>query len=96
MLYSKGIAPMSDTIVDLAPRVTAVEPLPEYVLRVTFATGEVRRVDCRPFLDKGIFQRLKDVAEFCRIEPINNGGGVGWASGADLSRDTLYATGEAV
>ena len=87
---------MSDTVVDLAPRVTEVEPLAGYALRVTFATGEVRRVDCRRFLDKGVFQRLKDEDEFRRVEPINNGGGIGWSSGADLSRDTLYVTGEPV
>ena len=87
---------MSETVVDLAPRVTEVEPLTGYALRVTFATGEVRRVDCRPFLDKGVFQRLKDEGEFRRVQPINNGGGIGWESGADLSRDTVYATGEPV
>lgn len=84
---------MSDTIIDLAPRVNGVEPLTGYALRVTFVTGEVRHVDCRPFLDKGVFQRLKDEDEFRRVNPINNGGGIGWASGADLSRDTLYAVG---
>ncbi len=87
---------MSETVVDLAPRVTHVEPLAGYVLRVTFATGEVRRVDCRPFLDKGVFRRLQDENEFRLVQPINNGGGIGWASGADLSRDTVYATGEPV
>lgn len=87
---------MSDTVVDLAPRVTEVEPLADYALLVTFATGEVRRVDCRRFLDKGVFQRLKDEDEFRRVEPINNGGGIGWASGADLSRDTVYVIGEPV
>lgn len=84
---------MPETITKLAPRVTRVEALGGYSLRVTFATGEVRRVDCRPFLDKGVFRRLKDEAEFRRVQPINNGGGVGWESGADLSRDNLYAKG---
>ena len=87
---------MPDTVVDLAPRVTGVESLADYTLRVTFATGEVRRVDCRPFLNKGVFQRLRDEDEFRRVQPINNGGGIGWESGADLSRDTVYATGEPV
>ena len=87
---------MPGTVVDLAPRVTRVEPLKGYVLRVTFATGEVRCVDCRPFLDKGVFRRLKDEDEFRRVQPINGGGGIGWESGADLSRDTVYVTGEPV
>lgn len=87
---------MLNAIVDLAPRVTEVEPLTGYALRITFATGEVRRLDCRSFLDKGVFQRLRDEDEFRRVQPINNGGGIGWESGADLSRDTVYATGEPV
>ncbi|WP_420454506.1 DUF2442 domain-containing protein [Rubrivirga sp.] len=78
----------------LAPRVERVEPLAEYALRVTFVTGEVRRVECRPFLEKGVFRRLKDEDEFRRVEPINGGGGIGWASGADLSRDTAYSVGK--
>ena len=78
----------------LAPRVTRVEPLDGYALRVTFASGEVRRVECRPFLAKGVFRRLEDVAEFRRVRPINGGSGIGWESGADLSRDKLYLVGE--
>ena len=80
----------------LVPRVTSVEPVADYALCVTFATGEVRRLDCRPFLGKGVFRRLEDEAEFRRVEPINGGGGIGWASGADLSRDTVFAAGEPV
>ena len=87
---------MPETAVALAPRVTQVEPLANYALRVTFASGEVRRVDCRPFLDRGVFRRLMDEDEFRCVAPINGGGGVGWASGADLSRDTVYAVGEPV
>lgn len=87
---------MPETVVDLAPRVTRVEALAGFALRVTFATGEVRRVDCRPFLDKGVFRLLKDEGEFRRVGLINGGGGVGWESGADLSRDTVYGVGEPV
>ena len=87
---------MPETLVALAPRITHVDALDGHTLRLTFATGEVRRVDCRPFLDKGVFRCLTDEREFRRVEPINGGGGIGWASGADLSRDTLYAVGEPV
>ena len=84
---------MTETTLTLAPRITHVEALDVYALQITFATGEVRRVDCRRFLDKGVFRRLLDVDEFARVEPINGGGGIGWASGADLSRTTLYRAG---
>ncbi|MEL6770397.1 MAG: DUF2442 domain-containing protein [Bacteroidota bacterium] len=77
----------------LAPRIERVEPLDGYLLRVTFATGEVRRFDCTPLLDRGVFRPLRDAVAFRRVQPINDGGGIGWASGADLSRDTVYAAG---
>ena len=77
----------------LAPRVERVEALDGYALRVTFVTGEVRRLDCRPLLDSGVFLRLTDEDEFRRVRPVNGGSGIGWASGADLSRDAAYALG---
>ena len=79
----------------LAPRIRGVEPVGGHVLRVTFASGEVRRLDCRPFLDRGVFRALRDEAEFRRVTPINGGSGIGWPSGADLSRDTAYRCGQA-
>ncbi|MEM6326070.1 MAG: DUF2442 domain-containing protein [Bacteroidota bacterium] len=87
---------MTETRTALAPRVLRVEPLSGFALRVTFATGEVRRVECRPFLDKGVFRLLKEVGEFERARPVNGGGGIGWPSGADLSRDTVYAVGKPI
>ena len=88
--------------VPMSPRVTAVEPIEDdvaagrYMLRVTFETGEVKRFDCTGYLDKGVFRALKDRSAFRRVEPVHGGGGIGWASGADLSRDTLYAKGQNV
>ena len=40
-----------------------------------------------------VFAPLRHPDEFEKIEVINNGGGVEWACGADLSRDTLYLRG---
>ncbi len=85
---------MTKTPTALAPRVTHVETLPGHVLRVTFASGEVKRVDCRPFLDMGVFQKLRDEHEFRRVTTVNGGGGIEWGSGADLSRGKLYLVGE--
>ncbi len=87
---------MPDTLIALAPRILSVLPLDDYALSVAFASGETRRVDCRPFLKKGVFRALNDLSEFRQVEVINGGGGVGWTSGADLSRDTLYHVGELI
>ena len=93
---SAPTAPPRPARAKLAPRVVGTEPLDGHALLVTFATGETRRVDCRPFLGKGVFRVLEDEAAFRQVRPVNGGGGVGWASGADLSRDTVYAAGEPV
>jgi len=85
---------MAETLTSLAPRVTEVVPVEGHALWVTFASGEVRRVDCRPFLDKGVFRRLQDEREFERVRPTESGGGIEWPSGADLSRSKLYLVGE--
>lgn len=80
----------------MAPRVTAVQPLDASRLRVTFETGETKHFDCSPYLDKGVFRALAEREAFSQVRVVEEGGGVGWDSGADLSRDTLYAKGTPV
>ena len=71
----------------LAPRVTAVEAVDGRTVRVTFEDGEVR--DVTPVLERGVFQRLRDPERFAEVEVVE-GGGIEWASGADLSANRLY------
>lgn len=61
----------------LSPLVEHVEALAGHELLVTFVTGEVRRVDCSAFLERGVFKGLEDETAFRRVEPINGGGGIG-------------------
>lgn len=74
-------------------RVTAVEPLDDARLRVTFADGTSGDVDLRRFLDSGsvngtIFEPLRDPAFFrqVRVEL----GVPTWPNGADLAPDAMY------
>jgi hypothetical protein len=48
--------------------VTAVRVLRPYVLEVTFDNGVCKRVDLSSYLDKGVFQRLRDPDVFARAE----------------------------
>ena len=70
------------------PRVKAVEPQPDYTLTVTFANGEVKRFDVKPYLSIGIFQELKDMSVFNSVKPCL--GSVQWQGGQDFCPDTLY------
>ncbi len=70
------------------PKVTTVRPNPDYTITLTFANGEVRRFDVKPYLDKGIFQELKDLRNFNTVKSFL--GSIQWQSGQDFCPDTLY------
>jgi len=70
------------------PRVQAVKPNPDYTITLVFTNGEVRRFDVKPYLNKGIFQELKDKGVFNSVRPLL--GSVQWQNGQDFCPDTLY------
>ncbi len=76
------------------PRVKNVKPNPDYTLLITFANGESRLFDMKPYLDKGIFRELKNAALFNSVRVCL--GSVEWQNGQDLCPDTLYEGSEIV
>ncbi len=74
------------------PHVKNVRPLDDYELEVSFENGELRRFDVKPYLGRGIFVRLRDLALFREVRVI--AGSIEWPGGLDLSYDTLYVDGQ--
>ena len=70
------------------PYVKSVRPQENYCLLLTFENGEKRIFDLKPYLDKGVFTRLKNVALFKTARVVS--GSVEWHGEIDLSYDTLY------
>ncbi len=70
------------------PRVTDVHPNADYTLTLTFANGEVRVFDVKPYLSAGIFRELQDKAHFNSVRVFL--GSVQWQGGQDFCPDTLY------
>ena len=70
------------------PYITAVQPLENYELLLTFANGEQRIFDTKPYLDKGVFKRLRERSTFLGARVV--AGSVEWPGEIDLSYDTLY------
>ena len=70
--------------------VTAVEPLPGFVLRLTFENGEVRRFSMSRLLarEATVFTPLRRVALFRQVFIEN--GTVRWPGGADIDPELLY------
>ncbi len=70
------------------PYVKSVKPQEDYRLLLTFENGEKRVFDLKPYLEKPVFRRLKDIALFQTAKVVS--GSVEWQGDVDLSYDTLY------
>ena len=70
------------------PRVRNVRPLPNYRLEIEFESAEIREFDLTPYLERGVFRELKDIAYFSRVQV--SMGSIQWPHGQDLCPDTLY------
>ncbi len=70
------------------PYVVQVYPRDDYRLEIEFENGEQRVFDVKPYLSRGIFIRLQNLAVFRAARVV--AGSVEWPGGLDLSYDTLY------
>ena len=68
--------------------ITAVKPLAEYKLELTFENSELRIFDLRPYLNTGIFKQLQDKSIFNSVHLSFDT--VEWSNGADLDPEVLY------
>jgi len=70
------------------PTVTTVRPLANHQLLLRFSNGEARVFDLSPYLELGVFRRLRAISAFAGARVV--AGSVEWQGGIDLSYDTLY------
>ncbi len=68
--------------------VTEVKPLEDYQLLLTFENGKKRIFDMKPYLDKGVFQELKDEKMFRTVRVSFDS--IEWANQADIDPEVLY------
>jgi hypothetical protein len=60
----------------------------DYQLEIEFSNGEVRLFDAKPYLEKGVFQALKDPARFRQAYVAFDT--VCWPGNLDIAPETLY------
>jgi Protein of unknown function (DUF2442) len=77
-------------------RVTAVEPLEGFRLRLTFTDGLIREVDLSRDLWGPMAEPLQDPAYFRQVEVDPELGTVAWPNGYDLDPDVLHGDHEPV
>lgn len=78
------------------PRITAVEPLNRFRLRLTFTDGLVREVDLSGDLWGPMAEPLQDPDYFAQVSVDSELGTVVWPNGYDLDPDVLHGDYEPV
>ena len=70
-------------------RVQAVEPLEDFVVRITFKDGVQKEIDLRKFLRGEIFEQIRTNPEMFRSVKVIDAT-IGWDNGADIDPNVLY------
>lgn len=72
----------------MRPAVISVECEDDYVLSVSFDTGEHGLLDMKPYLSFGVFRKIKDPDMFRTVHVSFDA--IAWESGADLDPEFVY------
>lgn len=73
-------------------RIIEVKALNDYKILVIYQNGEKRIKDMKPYLEKGVFKKLKDEEFFNSVKV--SFGTVSWGDAIDLCADSIYETSE--
>ena len=71
-------------------KIIEVKPLDDYMILLTFSNNEKRIKDMKPYLDKGVFKKLKDKDFFNTVHVSFDT--ISWDDEIDLCADVLYET----
>ena len=71
-------------------KIVSVEPLDDYRILLTFSNNEKRIKDMKPYLDKGVFKKLRDKNFFNSVHISFDT--ISWDDEIDICPDTLYET----
>ncbi len=71
------------------PSVVKVVPNDDFTLAIAFDNGEEGILDVRPYLDFGVFQRIRDHEHFRRVRVAFDT--IAWDCGVDLDPEFAYA-----
>ena len=73
-------------------QVTEVKPEENYSLELKFSDGQRRLLDMKPYLDMGVFNRLKDMRAFKTVRISFDT--VEWDCGVDLDPEFVFEKSE--
>ncbi len=70
-------------------RITAVEPLEAFRVRLNFEDGTQKEIDLDPYLRGPVFEPIRSDPAVFRAVKIE-GATIAWPNGADIDPDVLY------
>lgn len=70
------------------PAVIDVHPQDNFILHLAFDNGETGLLDMKPYLEFGIFSRIKHPDSFAKVKVSFDT--IEWESGADLDPEFVY------
>ncbi len=76
------------------PAVKEVRPGIDFTLLLTFDNGDKRKFDMKPYLEKGIFRELNDVAKFNTVHVSFDT--IEWENEADFDPEVLFTKSEKI
>jgi hypothetical protein len=72
-------------------RISAVEPLDGFRVRLQFTDDSCREIDLEPFLHGPVFEPIRENEEVFRSAKVDRRlGTICWSNGADIDPDVLY------
>jgi hypothetical protein len=73
----------------MCPAVVKAVPNEDFTLAIVFDNGQEGILDMKPYLDFGVFQRIRDHAQFKRVRVSFDT--IEWDCGVDLDPEFVYA-----
>ena len=74
----------------LQPKLTKVEPMQPYFLRLHYTSGEVKVFDVLPYIVGSWYGELADKEYFMTVQLLPEGSGIKWPNGQDIAPHELY------
>jgi hypothetical protein len=77
----------------LTPKLTGIEALEGYTLKLNYETGEIKFFNVLPYISGAWYEELKNHNYFKTVHIISNGNGIEWEHGQDIAPHELYDMG---
>jgi hypothetical protein len=74
----------------MIPKITNVEVVENYKIRLNYETGEIKLFDVLPYIAGTWYKELYDDRYFKKVHIISNGKGIEWEHGQDIAPHELY------